>query len=47
LGPQLQPLFFWGEMLAGLAVAGGLFMLLSSYVIRISRGPSTVPPPQG
>lgn len=38
LGPALQPLFFWGGMLLGVAVLGGSFMLLSSYVIRVSKG---------
>jgi len=38
LGPPLQSLFFWGGMLAALVVLAAVFMLLSSYVIRVSRG---------
>ena len=38
IGRELQPLFFWGGMLAAVAVLGAVFMLLSSYVIRLSKG---------
>jgi leader peptidase (prepilin peptidase) / N-methyltransferase len=38
IGPPLQPLFFFGDMVIGLVIAGAAFMLLSSYVIRVSRG---------
>ncbi|HYV39823.1 MAG TPA: prepilin peptidase [Gemmataceae bacterium] len=37
IGPQIQSLFFWGKMLGAVAVLGALFMLVSSYVIRVSR----------
>jgi leader peptidase (prepilin peptidase) / N-methyltransferase len=38
IGRELQPLFFWGGMMAAVVVLGAVFMLLSSYVIRVSRG---------
>jgi leader peptidase (prepilin peptidase)/N-methyltransferase len=38
IGPDLQPLLFWGEMLAGVVAVGAGFMLLSAYVIRLSKG---------
>ena len=38
IGPRLQPFFFWGQMLGALIVVGAVFMLVSAYVIRISRG---------
>jgi leader peptidase (prepilin peptidase)/N-methyltransferase len=38
IGPFVQAVFFWGDMLLGITVLGAVFMLLSSYVIRISRG---------
>jgi leader peptidase (prepilin peptidase) / N-methyltransferase len=38
IGPQLQVLFFWGPMMIAIAALGAVFMLLSSYVIRVSRG---------
>jgi leader peptidase (prepilin peptidase) / N-methyltransferase len=37
IGPRLQPLFFWGQMLAAMIVLGAVFMLASSYVIGMSR----------
>ena len=37
LGPYLQPLFFWGTLLLILAVIGAIFMLGSSYLLRIAR----------
>jgi leader peptidase (prepilin peptidase) / N-methyltransferase len=41
IGPRLQPVFFWGQMLGALIVVGAIFMLVSAYVIRISRGQVT------
>jgi leader peptidase (prepilin peptidase)/N-methyltransferase len=38
IGPRLQIVFFWGPMLAAIVVLGAIFMLVSSYVIRVSRG---------
>ncbi len=38
LGPPAQSLFFWGGMLLGITVVAAAFMLLSSYVIRVSKG---------
>jgi leader peptidase (prepilin peptidase)/N-methyltransferase len=38
IGPQVQILFFWGQLLACMVVAGAMFMLFSSYGIRIIRG---------
>ena len=40
IGREMQPFFFWGAMLAAVVVLGAVFMLLSSYVIRLSRGTS-------
>jgi leader peptidase (prepilin peptidase) / N-methyltransferase len=37
IGPHLQILFFWPTVLICLAVAGGMFMLFSSYVMRILK----------
>jgi leader peptidase (prepilin peptidase)/N-methyltransferase len=39
IGPQVQVLFFWGEMLAGCAVVGGAFMFLSSLMLRRRHAP--------
>jgi leader peptidase (prepilin peptidase)/N-methyltransferase len=38
IGPQLQPLFFWGSLMLGLALAGGAFMFVSSLALRLLRG---------
>jgi leader peptidase (prepilin peptidase)/N-methyltransferase len=38
IGPGVQVLFFWGEMLVALALVGAIFMLFSSYAIRVIRG---------
>jgi leader peptidase (prepilin peptidase) / N-methyltransferase len=37
IGPHLQPVFFFGPMLGALTVLGAVFMLVSSYLIRVSR----------
>ena len=37
IGPYLQPVLFWGGLLAGLAGACALFMLLSSLALRMLR----------
>jgi leader peptidase (prepilin peptidase)/N-methyltransferase len=41
IGREMQPFFFWGAMLAAVVVLGAVFMLLSSYIIRISRRSSS------
>jgi leader peptidase (prepilin peptidase) / N-methyltransferase len=38
IGPHLQPVFFWGQMLGAMVVLGAVFMLVSSCVIRLVRG---------
>jgi leader peptidase (prepilin peptidase)/N-methyltransferase len=37
IGPRVQPLFFWPMVLGALAVVGGAFLLLSSYLLRLTR----------
>jgi leader peptidase (prepilin peptidase)/N-methyltransferase len=37
IGPHFQLLFFWRELLMGMAVVCGLFMLVSGFVIRMFR----------
>jgi len=37
IGPQVQILFFWGEVLVGLAVAGGGFLFFASFALRLAR----------
>jgi leader peptidase (prepilin peptidase)/N-methyltransferase len=38
IGPYVQPLFFWPELMLGLAVVGGAFMFISSFALRMIRG---------
>ncbi len=37
LGPYVQPLFFWRELMLGLVVVGGAFMFGSSLLLRLAR----------
>jgi hypothetical protein len=37
IGPQVQPLFFWWQVLGALAVVGAAFLLGSSYLLRGGR----------
>jgi len=37
LGPYIQPLFFWGILLLVLLAFGAIFMLASSYLLRLAR----------
>jgi leader peptidase (prepilin peptidase)/N-methyltransferase len=38
IGPYVQPLFFWDVLMLGLALVGGAFMFVSSFVLRLLRG---------
>jgi hypothetical protein len=38
IGLYVQPLFFWRELMLGLAVVGGAFMFVSSFALRMIRG---------
>jgi leader peptidase (prepilin peptidase)/N-methyltransferase len=39
IGPQVEPLFFDGWVLLFLIVAGGVFLLIASFLLRLIRGP--------
>jgi leader peptidase (prepilin peptidase)/N-methyltransferase len=43
IGPEVQALFFDSGILIPVAVLGAVFMLVSSYVIRVSKGKSAEP----
>ena len=38
LGPYVQPLFFWGTLLMGLAVVLIVAMFLAAFAMRLLRG---------
>jgi leader peptidase (prepilin peptidase) / N-methyltransferase len=40
IGPYVQPLFFWRELMLGIAAVGAALMFLLSLLIRVSRGGS-------
>jgi len=37
IGPYLQPLMFWGEVMVAMAVAGATIMYLASFLMRLLR----------
>jgi leader peptidase (prepilin peptidase)/N-methyltransferase len=43
IGDYLRPLLFWWQLLLAFALVGGLFMLISSFVIRFLRGTAEAP----
>lgn len=45
IGPYLQPLLFWPELLLAFAAVAGVFMLVSSFLLRLLRGPVVEEPP--